>query len=260
MSNTVRIALAAAAVVAVVLVGYQLLVEPNVAGPAPSDATSPSVLAQEPSATPTPPDATGDVQPPAGLLDPGTRYRLSRGDVALTFAVPTSGWSSDGEFWFRGHPGSPEHTFLWFFTSGSPLSISGGTPGIFTDPCAHEGLRQFEESVAGEAEAIASLPGTELVSGPTDVTVDGRAAAFVAITIPEDIGCSNTAYWLSHDPVCGVRLECTSYPTWLGETMRTWIVDVDGARFVIRAESRYSDASPDLEQEIQRIVDSIQFE
>ena len=253
MSNTVRIALAAAAVVAVVLVGYQLLVAPNVGSPAPSDATSPSILAREPTAPPAPSDATGDVQPPAGILDPGTRYRLSRGDVALTFAVPTSGWASDGFFWIRGHSGSPEHATLWFMASQ-------GTPGIFIDPCTHEGLQQFEESSAGEAEAIAALPGTELVSGPSDVTVDGRAGTYVEITIPEDLGCSKASFWLSHDPVCGVRLECTTYPTWPGETMRTWIVEVDGARFVFRAESRYANASPDLEREIQQIVDSIQFE
>lgn len=253
MSNTVRIALAAAAVVAVVLVGTSSLSRPTSVAPAPSDAPLPSILTQEPTAAPAPSDANGDVQPPAGMLDPGTRYRLSRGGVALTFAVPTSGWSSDGEFWFRGHSASPEHTFLWFITFQ-------GTPGIFTDPCAHEGLEQFEDSLAGEAEAIAALPGTELVSGPSDVTVDGRAATYVAIRFPEDVGCSNTSYWLSHDPVCGARLECTGYPTWLGETMRTWIVDVDGAHFVFRAESRYADASPDLEVEIQQIVDSIQFE
>jgi len=258
MSNTVRIALAAAAGVAVVLVGYQLLVAPNVGGPAPSDAPSPSILAQEPTAAPAPSDANGDVQPPAGMLDPGTRYRLSRGDVALTFAVPTSGWSSDGEFWFRGHSGSPEHTFLWFYTSAL---MGGTTPAVFPNPCSHLGAIEFEDSLAGEAEAWASLPGTELVIAPSDVTVDGRAAKSVVIVVPEDVGCANSSFWLLYDPGCGARIECTTYATWLGETIRIWIVDLgDGSRFTIRAEVRYPDASPDLEQEIQQIVDSIQFE
>ena len=41
--------------------------------------------------------------------------------------------------------------------------------------------------------------------------------------------------------------------------MRFWIVDL-GGHLAILAESRHSDASPDLEQEIQQIVDSIQIE
>ena len=62
-------------------------------------------------------------------------------------------------------------------------------------------------------------------------------------------------------PERGPILGCTTYPTWLGETLRIWIVDVgEGERVTIRFEVRYPDASPDLEQEIQEIVDSIQFE
>jgi len=45
----------------------------------------------------------------------------------------------------------------------------------------------------------------------------------------------------------------------LGETNRVWIVDVNGTRFWFEAET-FEGASPELDQEIQDMVDSIQFE
>jgi hypothetical protein len=42
-------------------------------------------------------------------------------------------------------------------------------------------------------------------------------------------------------------------------TIRVWIVDVDGTRLFIEAES-YKGAGPEVEQAIQQIVDSIRFE
>ena len=50
---------------------------------------------------------------------------------------------------------------------------------------------------------------------------------------------------------------------WDDDTIKVWIVDVDGTRLFIEAEttkgfSRYLDR--DLEQEVERIVESIRFE
>jgi hypothetical protein len=207
------------------------------------------------------PEPTGDVQPPAGALEPGSRYAVSRGDVAFTFAVPTKGWVSDGQFWFDGHAGSPEAATLWFFAAKTLLSQGGGgTPGIFTDPCAHEGLRQFENSIAGEAEAIVSVPGVETVSAASDVTVDGRPAVAVTVVVPEDIGCPNSEFWLVHDPVCGARIECSYFPSFLGTPRYYWIIDVTGARLTFLAEAQFPNAGPGLEQELGQIVGSIMFE
>ena len=49
------------------------------------------------------------------------------------------------------------------------------------------------------------------------------------------------------------------YATELGSTIRVWIVDVDGAIVWIDGET-YKGAGPEPGQEIQQIVDSIQFE
>ena len=48
-------------------------------------------------------------------------------------------------------------------------------------------------------------------------------------------------------------------PRHLGVTLRVWIVDVDGTRLFIEAET-FKEAGPKVEPEIQAMVDSIQFE
>jgi hypothetical protein len=110
-------------------------------------------------------------------------------------------------------------------------------------------------SLADLAAAVASAPGTELVAGPSDVTVGGRAAKHVAVRVREDVGCDpgffftwpasdGGAFWLE---------------TMAGDTIRVWIVDVDGTPFVIEAETR-PNAGPEVEQEIQQFVESVRFE
>ncbi len=248
MNKIVAFGLAAAAVVIVAFIGIQLLGGSNVMQPDPSETPSSSV---SPSAAPS---AAGDTQPPAGFLEPDTPYRVTRQEVALTITFPTDVWRSDGSFWFEGHAasGDNDHSRLWLFPTT-------GTPGHFTDPCAHEGLEQFEDSAAGVAEALSTVPGTEIVGGPTDVTVDGNAAVYVTFAYPDDLGCDQ--YWTWHDPECGAVIECTWFPNWAGETVRIWAVDLGGGvEFLIQFETRSPDSSAGLEEELQQIVDSIQFE
>jgi hypothetical protein len=250
MNNVLRVGLVAAAVVIIAVIAINLL--PG----SPSPGGEPSVpQTPQPSATPAPSDATAhDVSPRAGTLEPGTRYDVTRGPLSFTFAVPTLGWQSDGRFWMQGHSGSPDHTELSF-------ALSTGIPGIYTDPCAHEGQELFDATSAGDAEAMASLASVDVVNTPADVTVDGHSGTSVAIHVPEDLGCANSDYWLFHGADCPeITVECTMYPSWLDSTLRYWFIDVDGGRLMVQAAQRYSDASADLEQEIQQIVDSIQFE
>jgi hypothetical protein len=101
---------------------------------------------------------------------------------------------------------------------------------------------------------VATLPGTDVVTAPEDVTVGGRPAKHVVITVREDVGCPAGTYCMWYDTSGDFR-----WATALGQTNRVWIVDVDGASLWIEAET-YKGASPELEQEIQAMIDSIQFE
>jgi hypothetical protein len=260
---------AALAVVAIVLMGCSPLSGGQTASTEPA-----ATQASEAQATPTPtstltptavPSEAADINPPAGVLEPGRTYHASRGSVAFMFAVP-SGWQFHDSFAFRGHPESPEHTEIWIYTTdwmyGGPDHLPM-TPAVFDDPCVHDNFGSFEASLAGQAEAFASIPRIELVSGPAEVTVGGRAGRVATIGIPAaDLGCRTSEFWLMFNAGCGApTLDCSNYPNWTGEAIREWFVDVDGQILNIRAQIRYPDeASSDLDVEIQQIVDSIQFE
>jgi len=115
------------------------------------------------------------------------------------------------------------------------------------------------------AAVIAAAPSTELVAGPTDVTVGGREAMHVVVRIREDRGC-DPGYFFSWSPPTGGAFWRSVVA---GDTIRIWIVDAADTRIVI-AGLTHDRAVPWapmtevqrtlLEQQIQEIVDSVRFE
>ena len=109
-------------------------------------------------------------------------------------------------------------------------------------------------SAADLAAAVSTAPGTKLVKGPSDVTLGGRPAKHVVLTVRENVGCdpgSSTpgpttrlggAFWRRRD---------------VGDTIRVWIVAVDGTRLFIAAATAMQAGR--LKKEIQQIVESIRF-
>ena len=93
---------------------------------------------------------------------------------------------------------------------------------------------------------MARAPGTELVTGPSDVIVGGHRAKHVVLTVRKDAGCDPGFFYTWQDEMLG--------PFWaetnVGDTIRVWIVDADGVRLFIEAETT-KEAGSDLEQEIQ---------
>jgi hypothetical protein len=247
MNSAMRIGLAAAAVVVVVFLGYQFLSGPNVGGPSPVETPTPSpVSTATPEATP-----AAYVYPDAGQLAIG-KHQLTVEGVPLSFSVATSGWSIDeyGYISKDTEVAADQAEFLFWSLAN-----------IYSDPCAHTPLSPpVGPSTADLADAVWTAFGTGATE-PTDVTVGGRAAKHVVLTVPEDIGCDRTSFYLWYNACGGVLPEagCYRYATELGDTIRAWIVDVDGARLFIEADARKA-AGPEVEQEIQQIIDSIVFE
>jgi hypothetical protein len=110
-------------------------------------------------------------------------------------------------------------------------------------------------SIADLAEAVAGIPGTELVTEPVDVTVGGYPAKHVAISIPSDIGCAVNDFDLWYAPAP----DHDRYATETGETIQTWIIDVGGTPVWIDAET-FLGAGPEPGTQVQQIIDSIQFD
>ena len=69
-----------------------------------------------------------------------------------------------------------------------------------------------------------------------------------------EIGCKPEDFYLWDGPG-----ESARYASQLPTTIRVWIIDVGGERIVIESEL-LAGATPELDQEIDQIVDSIRFE
>ena len=242
MNNIVRIALAATAVVVVAFIGYQFLAAPNVGGPgpAPSQAESPTVA---PTSTPSPTPV--DAFPVEGALEIG-RHSVTVDGVQFSLDLATAGWASDGSYTiYKGGDAPVADFIIW---PDSP-------DNVYADPCAQTWLSPSAGPLAADlAAAVSTVPGTVLVSGPWVVTVGGRAAQRVELTIPEDVGCAAEVFTLWGNEQTGGR-----HPTELGNTIRVLIIDVDGVRIWIDGET-FTRAGPDDIAEVQQIIDSIQFE
>ena len=77
----------------------------------------------------------------------------------------------------------------------------------------------------------------------------------MVLTVREDVGCDPGFFYTWRDVYGGALWPTTG----VGNTIRVWIVDVDGARLFIAAGIT-EQASSWLEKEIQQIIRSIRFD
>jgi hypothetical protein len=203
---------------------------------------------------------------------------LSRivGGVPFSFEMPTGGWEfgpierlpdggfRNGNFYISKSTVGPQNAEAVIFWTSYP-------DGDYASPCASL-LSPPVGSSAGPsaadlATAVASAPGTELVTGPADVTVGGYPAKYVVVIVQEDLGCDPGFFFTWQEQMLAVidgEIRGGVGPFWggtnAGDTIRVWVVDVDGVRLFIEAETT-KDASLDLSQEeIHQIVQSIRFD
>ena len=246
VSTTAKFGIAAAAVVVVAVVGINLLPSTGgVGGSAAAPSHSPTPISSVP---PNPADSF----PPAGDLAIG-RHSMIREGVRFSINVAEPGWRSQQGFEFiKGTERQPDGAGLLFWSQ---------TPdNVYANPCAHTPLTPAAgPGIASLAAAVSNIPGTQLVSGPTDLTVDGQPVKRTVITIPEDGDCAGVLKLWYDD---GMGSEAGRFPTVLPSTMRVWMFDVDGTTVWIDGETyeNYEDTSPALEREMRQMIESIVFE
>ena len=176
----------------------------------------------------------------------------------VTFSLRTDrSWTNgpitklpDGEFRL-GHllvsksivgPQGAEAVIFW-------TGVSGGSR---VEPCGY--WPDAPVSSSAVAAAVATARGTELVGGPTDVTVGGFPAKRVAVTTLWETTC---------DPgfLFSWRSQCWG-PCWTemsqGSEIQVWIVDVEGTQLFFEAATT-TQASAALVRETLRIIGSIRF-
>lgn len=241
MNTFAKFAMAAATVLVVALVSYNLLPSDPGRGGTLTVSPSPSIsLSPTPAPSPSPSDLAFF---PAGPIEAG-RHSIILSGKSLSVDMG-SGWFSDGSF--RIYTGSGQAAFI--FWTEPPTNV-------YADPCAKTPLDPPAGDTAAElAAAVASMPGTDLVSGPSDVTIGGQPAQLVSIRVRDDIDCPPDQFllWYDQDPANG------RFPDALGDTINVWIIDVDGTIVWIDGSAGRSTA-PTLQRDMRLIVESIQFE
>jgi hypothetical protein len=239
-----KLALAAAAVVVVAIVGINLLPSTDGVGGGPVVSPSPSV---SPSPTASPSPSPSDLTFfPDGSIEAG-RHSIILSGKSLSLDMP-AGWTShDG---FRIYTQAGQAAFImWTDAPGN----------LYADPCAKEPLDPPAGDTPAElAAAVSSIPGTDLVSGPSDVTIGGHPAQLVTIQVREDVDCPPNEFYLWYREADGPA-EGGRWPDQLGDTINVWIIDVDGT--LVWIDGSWSvNTTPSLHEEMLQIVDSIQFE
>ena len=184
-------------------------------------------------------------------------------DVEFSFTVPDNAWEAFGTTSINksivGPQGAEAIIFWTTFPDGDDAQADDA------DPCGQVLSSSIGPTTADLAAAVSSAPGTELVAGPSDVTVGGLPATHVVLTVREDLGC-DPGYFYSWQAMTWGAL----WPeTHVGDTIRVWIIDVGGTLLFLEAETTeeasydLSTEQPDysaLKQEIQQIVGSIRFD
>lgn len=255
MGAVVRLAIAVAAVLVFAVVGVSLVQNGWVVGNSPSPTSSPSP-SPSPTPLPSPSPSPAATFLPKGALAAG-RQTLTRGGIPLSFALQTANWHSDGFAWVNNDTSAGAERVSLLFWNPSP-------DGIYADPCAQITSEPVGPSAADLAAAMSTVAGTDLLSGPSDVTVGGYPAKLLVLAVQEDLPCTASSFNLWWYDVgagddCASAGACGRYVSTPGDTIRVWVVDVDGVRVVFEGETDKG-AGSTAEQTIQDIVGSIQFE
>jgi hypothetical protein len=175
------------------------------------------------------------------------RHALTVEGVRFSLSVPTPGWDKFGSISINKSivgPQGAEAIIYW----------TSFADGDYADPCVRLLSPPVGASAADLAAAVSTAPGTKLVKGPSDVALGGRPAKHVVLAVRENVGCDPGFFYAWRDVELGALWPTTG----VGDTIRVWIVDVDGARLFIAAATT-EQASSELEKEIQQIIRSIRF-
>ena len=237
-STVLRLGVAAVAVIVAGVIGFNLLSGSNVG--APTSTSTPTPAATPP---PTPTVAPTPANFPEGQIPPG-RYHQTQESVPYSVAISSDLWQSDhtnkGYGFIETREAFPKPGYVWitFLTRLDAVSI---------DPCA--GTERSVTSMDDAATAMTQIAGTTAV-GPADTTIDGMPAKLVVLTMSGPFACDKTSFWLYGDT--------SFYPDDQDSVIRDWVFDRNGQTYLLHTDQIGADAT--LGDEVQRIIESIQFE
>lgn len=232
MNNSIRMAMAAVAVVAMALVGVYLFRPPNVGGPAADPTASPSAASS-----------------PAALLQgaegpgPFTTAPFDDTSIRFTFDLP-AGWIAQDEWLVTPKDVAGEQA------DGSALLFLQ-VGGLYSDPC-RGATGPPDVSVGSSADelvaALLAQTAYEVTRIDTPTDVGGYPVQRLDLVMPSDLDyttCTGGNYWVwDGPPVSGTA-----------NRWSLWIIDVDGTPVVLLAD--YTAVTPLHHSQIERMVQSI---
>jgi hypothetical protein len=235
VNTTMRFGIAAAALLALVFLGLQLLPGGGIGGPITTDEANPSPTGVATSTA----TATEGAWVPFGALEEG-RNELVLNDVRFSIEVGAGWQRTQFEGMIRRTTPSNGH-FPW-------IGLLNRFDSVADDPCAASAI-PVGPTVDDVANGLTTIPGTE-ASEPSDTTLGGVAAKFVELTINDDIGCPPNEFWLYGRD--------SAYPNSTDSTIRVWVFELDATRYVIHSDQVGED--PEVGAMIVDVVESIEFE
>ena len=275
MNRTLGFGLAAAAVVAVVLIGAQLLGSPGgLGGPGDEPTPTPEASVAEPSVAP----SASETSATEGIPEGSFVVTGADDPVQITVNIASSGWFPlpDFDAVNKDDDGldAPETVgvalIAWGFPAGTGFNVYG-------DPC--QWSTTIPETPATTPDEIAAAFAAQALSdatAPVDVTVGGFAGKAVTLHVPMtyEIGpdatreeefaeCDDGAFiFYSIEGAGPDAMEATGDARGAqgpGQIDELWILDVDGS--IVILDAAYGPAAPaDLVEELRALAESATFE
>ena len=265
MHASTKLAIGAAAVVAVLLIGSQLLPRLGSVGGPPTDApTAIPTASESPAATISPSDGASiapgpspvpySSTPATGVLPPGTIVLDGAFPLSIVFDVP-AGWSRH-----NGTEGADYVGLAKLRGENTPAGVSWTLiSNVFPDACrSNSGPADppTGPTVDDLVTALTSIVGFE-ATAPTNVIVDGHAGKRFRITAtvdPRADGCDDPVWLSLWEPLNGG--DTARVPA--GTSLDFWILDVEGTRLVMFAED-YGATEAELAEAV-GVLESVRFQ
>ena len=250
MTSFAKLAMGTAAVVAVVIVGYNLLPSDGGVGGIPPS-PSPSTTASAPTLPSGPVDVGSSDRPQIGPLGSGTYtdYAVRGTDINVRFTVP-SGWRWDDEVMAKPSAEPPGGASIGFWTHdiqvyADPCHWHGATPVPPTGPKA----RDVVEALAAQK----TRAGSAVIERVAPSDREPWPGWTVELGVPADVDFSQCdgGEFRSWGPDLNARLHDGP-----GQRDKVWVVDVGPERLVIDA-TFYPGTPAATRAEIDAILDSM---
>ena len=234
-----KLAIAAAAVLVVAIIGYQFLPRTGGVGGQPTPAPSPTTI----------PSPSASILPLLidGALLPGTYRKVRFTNQPLTLNVPAPGWAHVDNFITKGD--------AW---DGNGVTLATWQVShIYSDSCNWEGTLVAVDSAPSVVAALVAQQG-HTTSGPSDTTLGGQPATRIELSLEASFdvaACDRSIVRLWPD--AGPR-EQYGLPIYPGQTSVVYVVD-HGVFTTLVVSIQNDDSAPADVTEMDAILASIQF-